>query len=698
MDKFVDVQIDNGDEFHMVVEHTYPVDNEDDPYTVYEIRVEHKSPTFHRAWRIYKRFTAIYDFEKKVQPLCLIPEELSLKKKRLGKNMDPAFVKVRTQEVQTCFNTIAADVIARKSPILKEFVNPHFSPALFQLSTFHIIKEGYVFTERKLATGINSLKLNKLISICSWKRKWCVITSEIPWLYIFNTREDYTVPAMALDLRSCSVEVCPPKLSDNGTIMHCFAVSVLKDGLKSKTVTIRTETLDELTLWNAAISDLVFAKSTAPPLSFTANILSKESPPGASPKRDPFAGSAIPRSNSGNIQYHPSSPSRLSHDDSGITTGEDKSDSQVALLRPAKSEMNLSHHHHHKHDYMRPLPPRPPPVPQRPQNTPPRSPVRSPQEITIGLQRNPPPLRSVSDNNIMPSHGSLSESSPPPGQEPFQVIDEEDEDKILSQEEPNDLQAQGRQSRQSIIISQADVEQKAVPDDCSTEAITLPESELLPGETISLKIPNIYHVHINQGLSQDYSLKPLATCILGTLFLTNYKLVFKPVQSSSAKASIPTKTFETCPCCTDGCSVPIAGIQQIDRFHGVSPAYGKFSCFIIRSKNFHDLRFNYISGSPLPPPSSVSPSLSSTQGESDTASGDDPLPDDLIEPLIFHNYILKLFAFNRKWISSFEHQSIQKYWRVYDQARELARLGFPSDKVYKSLLFPFFSSFLFRFL
>ena len=677
MDGFVDVQIDNGDDFRMTVEHTYPVDNEDEPYTVYEIRVEHKSPTFHRVWRIYKRFTAIYEFEKKIQPLCLIPEELTLKKKRLGKNMDPAFIKLRTQEIQTCFTTIASDIIARKSSVMKEFINPHFSPALRQLSAFHIIKEGYVLIERKLATGINSLKLNKLISICSWKRKWCVITADMPWIYIFNTREDFTVPAMALDLRSCAVEVCPPKLSENGTVMYCFAVSILKDGSKSKTVTIRAESLDDLTLWNAAISDLIFARSSAPLLAFTTNVLSKESTSETSPTRDPPAGSAVHRSNSETIQYHPSSAGRMSRDDIGITPGEDRSGPQAAPLRPAKSEMNLSHSH--KQEHMRPLPQRPPPVPQRPPNGHQRSPVRSPQQTALGSGRKLPPLRSTSESSIGSSQNSLPESSNlPQDQEPFQVIDEDDEDKILSQETQNDSQPQGKQSRRSIIISQDDVVPKDIPVDCSTEAITLSESELLPGETITLKLPNIYHVHINQGSTQDLSVKPLASCILGTLFLTNYKLVFKPVQSSSAKRAIPTKTFESCPCCTEGCSVPIAGIQQIDRFHGVSPAYGKFSCFIIRSKNFHDLRFNYVSGSSSPSTSSMSSSLSS---ESEVASGDESFPDDLLEPLIFHNYILKIFAFNKEWVSSFDPYTVQKYWCIYDQARELARLGFPGEKV-----------------
>lgn len=678
-DNIIDIKIGDGDNLHITVEHTYPIDNDEDPYTVYEIRIDHKSDTFHRVWRIYKRFAAIYDFEKKVHPLSTIPEDITLKKKLLGKNMDPTFVKQRTQEIQTCFNAITSDAFARRSVLLKEFLNPQISPAISQVSAFHVIKEGYVLIERKLATGINSLKLNKFISICSWKRKWCVITSDMPWLYIFNTREDFTLPSIALDLRTCTVEVCPPKLSENGTPMYCFAVSVLKDGTKTKTITVRAETLDELTLWNAAISDLVFAKRTAPPFSFSANVLSKENFSEPSSRRITHSNSA------NNIAMHCETPSKSY----GYTGGS----GERAPPIPGKQDSSYSQRSGQMNHHLS-LSENPPPVPQRPHqnlspshHTPPQRPLPKIMPKTpLGTSRKLPPLRSKSQSKMGFDENNLGTNSPSE-QEPFQVIDEDDEDEILyHQQHKGGQKNQSRQLRQSIVISNADIiGLKSTPVKYSAEDVILPDKELVPGETITLKIPNIYHVHISESSTQDPSVKPLATCILGTIFLTNYKLVFKPVQGPSVKSEIPIKTFESCPCCTAGCSVPIAGIQEIDRFHGVSPAYGRFSCFVIRSKNLHDIRFNYVSGSVTPS------SLTSPQNESEvTSANEEPFPDDLLEPHIFHNYILNLFAFNKKWVDSFDSYMVYKFWNIYDQSRELARLGFPGKNVLSLLIFVFF--------
>lgn len=662
MENIVDIQIGDGYDLQMTVEHTFPVDNEGDSYTVYEIRVDYKTPKSHNTWRIYKRFAAIYDFEKKLEPICLMPEDIMLKKKLLGKNMDPAFVKQRMQEIQACFNTITTDILARRSPLLKEFVNPHISPALSQMSSLHVVKEGYILIERKLATGINSLKLNKFISICTWKRRWCVITSDMPWLYIFNTREDFTLPAIALDLRTCAVEICPPKLSEDGTVMHCFAVSTLKDGSKSKIVTIRVETIDELTLWNTAISDLIFSKRPAPPHSFSASILSKESTFDTAPQ-------IPPRANKSGVFTLKSQQSY------SVSKTRCDNDPQSIPLRHGKSEATLCHHHKRKDQHMHTPPSKPLPMPQRPQRElPQRPPIRSPQQPSINLARKLPPLRSKSQGDMSLDQNDSPKSTTP---EPFQVLDEDDEDEILSRQYKNDLQTQSKQSNQSIIISLDGVVQKDAPMEYSADTVTLSDGELLPGETVSLKIPNVYHVHINQSITPNTSVKPLATCIPGTLFVTNFKLTFKPIQSPSVKNAIPPKTFESCPCCTMGCGVPIAAIQQIDRFHGVSPAYGKFSCFIVRTKSFHDIRFNYISGSPSPS------SLASLQDESEAVpqKNDCPFPDDLIEPLIFHNYILNIFAFSKKWVASFDPYMVHKFWNIYDQSREFTRLGLPGEKV-----------------
>ena len=690
MGDFTDIQIGDQDDLQLIIEHTHPIDNDGDPFTVYEICVNHKSPAAHKVWRLYKRFTAIYDLEKRMEPLCPISDEIALKKKRLVKNMDPIFIRQRTQEIQICFNFISASKAVRRSPFFREFLNPQQSPALCQVGAFHVIKEGYVFTERKLATGINSLKLGKLISISPWKRKWCVLAADRPWLYMYSTREDFAIPNTALDLKSCVMEVCPPKLSENGTVVYSLSISLISDGVKTKTVVVRVESLDDLTLWNAAISDLLYAKRPPPPPPPPSTDPTEKPlpPPPPPPPTHSQQNGSLPTPN-GNTTSHirhvksanlnicekhqiceassPSatgSPARQDNSNGGGGGG-----SSLRQLPKLPSSGSLTRH---KTAPARPDNPPPPPVPRRPHQKPGPGTMRElppiQQKTGPADQAHSLAASSKSQNNIFAPTPPQSSPRSCFEQEPFQVLDEDDEDKMLSQEP--------RQERSgSIVISLAERTQKDVPVEDTTNVVTLPAEDLLPGESLTLKIPNVYHVHIADASTPDPSVKPLATCVLGTLFLTNFKLVFRPV---STKSRLP------CPCLAVGCSVTIASIQQIDRFHSVSPAYGKFSCFVVRSKDFHDLRFNWVAG---PSPSVI------LQGGADAPQPtDDAYPDDFLEPYIFHNYILNLFAFNKTWVDSFDPYTVHKFWSIYDQKQEFTRLGFPSKQVRNNISAPNFIS------
>jgi myotubularin-related protein 1/2 len=174
---------------------------------------------------------------------------------------------------------------------------------------------------------------------------------------------------------------------------------------------------------------------------------------------------------------------------------------------------------------------------------------------------------------------------------------------------------------------------------------------MLPGEVVANVVPNIVHLHISpvpsdQGAAPPAT-SPAASSTVGTLFVTNYRIVFIPQPRAQDKPATP--------CSTAGFEMPLTAVQRIDKGRGISASYGRFCCFAVKSKHFHDMRFSYLNS-----PDPLAPEV---------------FPDEIVERAVFHRSVSKIFAFNADWVHSFAAKQVEEMWRKFSPVSDYTRQG-----------------------
>eukprot|EP01105_Mastigella_eilhardi_P004177 TRINITY_DN1554_c0_g1_i1.p1 TRINITY_DN1554_c0_g1~~TRINITY_DN1554_c0_g1_i1.p1 ORF type:complete len:774 (+),score=188.02 TRINITY_DN1554_c0_g1_i1:1479-3800(+) len=170
---------------------------------------------------------------------------------------------------------------------------------------------------------------------------------------------------------------------------------------------------------------------------------------------------------------------------------------------------------------------------------------------------------------------------------------------------------------------------------------------LIPGEKVITTQNGIVHIHLVSAGESG---------IVGCFYVTNYRIIFMPVVQSECQ-----QLQKRPQCARTGFDVPLSSILSMNKCRGISAAIGKqniFYCLVLQTKDFHIVRFSYLS-----------------QGK----SSDFSTPDAILEGLIFHNSFAKLFAFNPDWVASFGPEAA-KAWTVYDPRAEFQRIGVPCAK------------------
>ena len=142
---------------------------------------------------------------------------------------------------------------------------------------------------------------------------------------------------------------------------------------------------------------------------------------------------------------------------------------------------------------------------------------------------------------------------------------------------------------------------------------------------------------------------PGSSAVRGTVYVTNYRLFFVP-----ARRVVAHWPAHGCPCPPAGFALPLAAVQRIDRTRALER--GLLVCsLVVRTKLLHALRLQYT----VPAARSELPTL----------------PDALLERLVFHCSLRRLFAFVPEWVAAFAHTP---HPFRYDAAAEYARLGLPN--------------------
>eukprot|EP01114_Cavostelium_apophysatum_P019030 TRINITY_DN6005_c0_g1_i1.p1 TRINITY_DN6005_c0_g1~~TRINITY_DN6005_c0_g1_i1.p1 ORF type:complete len:927 (+),score=204.47 TRINITY_DN6005_c0_g1_i1:135-2915(+) len=167
---------------------------------------------------------------------------------------------------------------------------------------------------------------------------------------------------------------------------------------------------------------------------------------------------------------------------------------------------------------------------------------------------------------------------------------------------------------------------------------------LLPGDRIELYFHNISHLHATKA-------------VIGDLYITKYQLIFAVISES------PTSL-----CAKKGFRIPLSSIHSIAKCGGLTAKFGKFYCFELRCKDFHDLKFSYLhldsKGNP-----SIKPELRSVN----VSTSKIPLSD-LLDRHIFPE-TGSLFAFET---SNNAACKVIDGWGIYQIEEEMQRFGLPN--------------------
>lgn len=174
-------------------------------------------------------------------------------------------------------------------------------------------------------------------------------------------------------------------------------------------------------------------------------------------------------------------------------------------------------------------------------------------------------------------------------------------------------------------------------------------------------LEEIDHIHVPVGTTMPATgasvAMPGSTAVRGTVFVTNYRMFFVPVRRVVARwcaHGSGSSTGAHCPCPPAGFALPLAAVERIDRTRALEG--GRLvCCLVVRTKLLHALRLQYA----VPAARSELPTL----------------PDALLERLVFHSTLRRLFAFAPAWVASFRDAPAP--FR-YDAAAEYARMGLPS--------------------